>query len=53
MFISQRRDGGHAVNPRHLFTGTHEDHMVDMVRQGRLLRCPGEMNSWGMRRTSY
>lgn len=33
------------VNPKHLFEGTNQDNMTDMVQKGRGRGCPGEKNS--------
>jgi hypothetical protein len=48
MYVLHRCDNRLCVNPDHLFVGTHQDNMDDMVRKGR---CPTGEDHWNAKLT--
>lgn len=46
MHVLHTCDVACCVNPDHLYLGTHNDNMRDMVQRGRQARVSGEQNGW-------
>lgn len=52
MMVLHRCDNRRCINPLHLFLGTNQDNMDDMVRKGRAAKAAGELNSNARLKTS-
>jgi hypothetical protein len=46
MFICHKCDNRKCVNPNHLFEGTQQDNMIDMMNKGRGNKAKGEKITW-------
>jgi DNA-binding XRE family transcriptional regulator len=42
LFVLHKCDNPACINPDHLFLGTNNDNIQDMIKKGRKVTCPGE-----------